>query len=76
MKLKKIILFQFSVAAEEDEVEDETVVEDEEVAEGKFPQNSDFFKENISLTLDQVFVNSYLFLALVYTKYIVVIICF
>ena len=75
MKLK-IILFQFSVAAEEDEVEDETVVEDEEVAEGKFPQNSDSFKENISLTLDQVFVNSYLFLALVYTKYIVVIICF
>ena len=69
-------MFQFSVAAEEDEVEDETVVEDEEVAEGKFPQNSDFFKENISLTLDQVFVNSYLFLALVYTKYIVVIICF
>ena len=68
-------MFQFSVAAEEDEVEDETVVEDEEVAEGKFPQNSDFFKENISLTLDQVFVNSYLFLALVYTKYIVVIIC-
>ena len=75
MKLKTK-LFQFSVAAEEDEVEDETVVEDEEVAEGKFPQNSDFFKENISLTLDQVFVNSYLFLALVYTKYIVVIICF
>ena len=76
MKLKKK-LFQFSVAAEEDEVEDETVVEDEEVAEGKFLQNSDFFfKENISLTLDQVFVNSYLFLALVYTKYIVVIICF
>ena len=35
MKLKIIILFQFSVAAEEDEVEDETVVEDEEVAEGK-----------------------------------------
>ena len=69
-------MFQFSVAAEEDEVEDETVVEDEEVAEGKFPQNSDFFRENISLTLDQVFVNSYLFLALVYTKYIVVIICF
>ena len=68
-------MFQFSVAAEEDEVEDETVVEDEEVAEGKFPQNSDFFKENISLTLDQVFVNSYLLLALVYTKYIVVIIC-
>ena len=62
MKLKKIILFQFSVAAEEDEVEDETVVEDEEVAEGKFPQNSDFFKENISLTLDQVFVSSYLLL--------------
>ena len=31
----KIILFKFSVAAEEDEVEDETVVEDEEVAEGK-----------------------------------------
>ena len=76
MKLKKKKLFQFSVAAEEDEVEDETVVEDEEVAEGKFLQNSDFFKENISLTLDQVFVNSYLFLALVYTKYIVVIICF
>ena len=38
-----MILFQFSVAAEEDEVEDETVVEDEEVAEGKFLQNSDFF---------------------------------
>ena len=60
MKLKTK-LFQFSVAAEEDEVEDESVVEDEEVAEGKFLQNSDFFfKENISLTLPRSSVRKFL----------------